>query len=157
MLNSQKPPVEYGTDGHLRIASVVKTNPFVLTLFTRVSDHGVLYSPPANYRSAMTELLIDRETHKLSLLDQVYTDNDGVFNSNPMNIMFFQEKPDYAVFNPGNTMDLKPCFMNSCGKETLHLGNITVKEVKLQFKKIAVLPSQQQLLCLAYIMNVKIS
>ena len=90
--------VEYSEDHPFHISPTIRTNLFILSLFTRVSDHGILYSPRTNYRKGRSEFLLNREKFTTSLVDIAFTnDQQSIFCGNPIELLFFKEAelPDY--------------------------------------------------------------
>jgi hypothetical protein len=74
-------------------ANTVYSNLFFLSLFTRVSDHGIIYSVPTNHRHANNRTLLSVETNQQSLVHHAFgTGNNSVFSTNPVSIMFYEEK-----------------------------------------------------------------
>ena len=154
MENPQMKNTEYIMDKTFHETKIVKTNFFALTLFSRVSDHGILYSPQANYRSVMAEYLKDRESHSQSMVDSVFsTKNKDIFNTNPMQVLFFQEK----TLPENLTKKLPTCEMVSMAKETLNLGIYKIKDAKIKTDKYGVFPSRNAFLRLAFILGVEVA
>jgi hypothetical protein len=152
MVDKKKAKVTYEKEGGFRVASL-RSSPFALSLFTRVSDHGIPYSACVNYRSAMSDFLLSRNLGK-SVVDNVYEGEEHVFGTNPLQVLFFQEKNFYEDKSIPSSSD---CHMTSMAKETLHCGKVVLKDVIVQMKGVGVYPSYDQLLKLAYIMNMKVS
>jgi hypothetical protein len=146
--------VEYKKDQSLPLlcAPTVGSNLFFLSLFSRISDHGILYSLRANHRIANNEFLLSREKDDKSLVDQVYSEDASVFSSNAVTLLFYQEK-DLVTQDVGNFPE---CRLTSMARESLQIGDMKVTEVQVKFRKTGVFPSQQQLLKLAYILNHKL-
>ena len=154
VLNQNIDQVPYTEDEEFMTAPQVKSNLFILSLFTRVSDHGILYSSPANFRPAMGEALVDRKLFGRSLVDEVYSPKDqSIFATNAMCVLFYQEKD----IREGDTHNYDGCFLSSIAKETVRVRSDYIKELSIKFRKIGVFPSQNQLLKLAYILNVHVA
>ena len=151
MLDEHK-HVEYTKDGNFQTSPPLESNLFIMSLFTRVSDHGIPYSKPCNHRHPVNSNLLSREKHKLSLVDQVTQGDETVFSGNSVSIMFYQEKSFVAL----DERNFEGCILTSIARETLKVGNLETKDVKIKFRKTAVFPTQNQLLKLAYIMNIKV-
>jgi hypothetical protein len=153
MVDENKEVVAYKRDGKFQTAPTVECNFFVLSLFTRVSDHFIPYSTPCNHRHPVNENLLSRKLDKLSLVDQVYDGAQNVFSGNAVNVIFYQEK---EIKDPDD-LDFPGCKLTSIARETIKVGMKEAKEVKINFSKTASFPTHHQLLKLAFIMGVHIA
>ena len=154
VLSNQIDPVLYSRDEEFMTPPAVKSNLFILSLFTRVSDHGIIYSSPANFRPALGAALENRALFGTSLVDQVnFSMDESIFASNAMCVLFYQERS----LKEGDTHSYDGCHLTSIAKENLKIGSTLIKEVSIKFRKVGVFPSQNQLLKLAYILNVKVA
>ena len=142
--------LEYTEENCFRVSSTLRSKLFMLSLSTRVSDHGILYGLAANYRSAMPEQLKSNIDGKPSLVDHAYMDHESVFNSNPMSVVFYQETLE------ANTTDNTSQRLVSLAQESMKIGEVVLKAVVAEFNKLGVLPSQTELLQIAYILNLHI-
>ena len=156
MIDTTKTIASYEKEGVFLSAPQVKSNFFITSLFTRVSDHGILYSAPVNYRSARSENLTSRSEFSNSMLDHALSSaSRNIFSTNPLNVFFFQEK-DFSG-QKGGQQKYNGGRMTSMAKETLKIGGTTINDVTVQFKNVGVFPSEDQLLKVAYILNVKVA
>jgi hypothetical protein len=91
--DNQLSPGTFDDDDNFKIAPTVRTNLFMLTLFTRINDVGIPYGPPVNYRSATADNLLDQTKFPQSLVDVAYSESDiNIFAGNPMQVLFYKEK-----------------------------------------------------------------
>jgi hypothetical protein len=153
MMDDNMTTPQYSKDDNFQTSRPVQTNLFTLSLLTRVSDQGVLYSCPANHRNPINDNLLKCEIDEKSMVEQVYTGEPGVFSGNSVSLLFYQEK-DMSGFDVAEHRD---SLLTSISRETIRVDNTQVKDVKMKFMKLGVVPSNDQLLKLAYILNVKIA
>ena len=153
MIDTRKAVVEYDCDGEFMESGTIKSSPFLLSLFTRVSDHGILYSPCANFRMAMAENFMTKDSNKPSMLANAYRGKEYIFSTNAMQVMFFQEK---NLCNDDGKSKGSEYNMQSMARESLKIGGTIRKDLVVKFKKVGVFPSTEQMLKVAYILNVKV-
>jgi hypothetical protein len=158
MCSSELEPTGYSLEENIASGPVSKCNFFAISLFTRVTDHGIQYSCPVNFRSAMTELFTRKEDSRLSLVEQVHKGKRGIFSTNPILVSLYEEC-NLGLMEPEDEKDSEPMFMRSMAKETLVVSRdgTTIKDVLVKLKRYGLFPSQDQWLKVAYILNVKIS
>jgi len=158
MCDPQKDTNEYSMEENIFSGPVAKSNFFAISLFTRVTDHGIPYCSPVNFRSAMTEVFTKKEDAQNSLVEQVYTGKPAIFSTNPLLATLYEES---SVVNksPEEQRLSEPLFMKSMAKETFKVGknSTVIKDVVMKMKRIGLFPNQDQWLKVAYILNVKIA
>ena len=153
MLDEEKPSLKFEIDEEFKVSSTIKSSPFLLSLFTRVSDHGILYSSSVNFRMAMAENFSTNDPKKPSMIMNAYKGKEHIFSTNAMQVMFFQEKE--VGDDDADPIDYD-CFMTLLARESIKIGGTTIKDMVVKFKKVGVFPSMEQLLKVAYILNVKV-
>ena len=153
MIDEEKAPIKYDSEEEFKVSGTIKSSPFLLSLFTRVSDHGILYSSTANYRLATAENITASEPAKTSMYMNAYKGKEMIFSTNAMQVMFFQEKEIWE--DEANPIDTE-CIMTSMARESIKIGGTIIKDLIVKFKKVGVFPSMEQLLKVAYILNVKV-
>jgi hypothetical protein len=120
---------------------------------SRCSDHDILHGAPANYRFAMKESFFVGDDGHQSMYDQCFTGRPNVFGTNSMIVLPFQEESvDSDVMNLYDD-----CRLLSFSKENLWIGETLVKEVKVKFDSIAVVPTETWVKMVAFILNRKIA
>ena len=154
-LDTAASKTKYDTHGGIDVTNTINSNFYILSLFTRVTDHGIIYSLPANFRRGLTENLTNHINFQESLLDHAYGSNEDIFSNSPLNILFFQEKQLSYVTNIHNR-DLDKARMTSLGLETIKVAEENINEVSVKIDRIGIVPSHKELLKIAYIMNLKI-
>jgi hypothetical protein len=143
-------------DDKFYVSNSVRTNLFILTLFTRTTDHGILYSPMVNYRSATSENLLDRTNFQHSMVDKALGSNDReIFGGNQIQILFYKEK--LATLYDRDPTQILPCRMTSMSMESLKSGNLQVSQVLFKKQSLPVHPTQRDLLQLAFIFYLDIA
>lgn len=154
MENKLLPKMMYDNDEHFEIGPSIRTNIFMLTLFTRITDFGVLYGPAVNYRPALDENLLDREKFPISLVDAAYSEAApfNIFAGNPFEILFYKEKK-LENWDPDNYWALASCRLQSLALEHIKAGNHSRKKVQLRKTTVAVYPTRKDVMRLAYILN----
>ena len=139
------------------IAGTVTTTFFGLSLFTRVSEHGLLYAPPVNFRSALCTVLKDKGKSGMSLEDHAFSNKmQHVFQSNGLQVLFYKEKEFSELSEPVQKL-LEPCKLLTMAREKIKVETQIIEEVLLKFEKVPLFPTQEQLLQVAYILNVPIT
>lgn len=91
MCSSELEPTGYSLEENIFSGPVAKCNFFAISLFTRVTDHGIQYSCPVNFCSAMMELFRKKEDSRLSLVEQVHKGKRGIFSTNPIMASLYEE------------------------------------------------------------------
>jgi hypothetical protein len=155
VVDVQKEAPVYDREPKFHQAPIVKTNFFALTFLTRITEHGIMYSPKVNCRSVNPEYLLDNSKDK-SLVDRALASGDNCFSSSPFHVLFYQEKSLGEIDLTGQSKAAKSP-MQSLTKETLKIGSLKIKDVTVKTNKIGVFPSSDQLLRLAFILGVKVA